>query len=165
MLAVITLSSILSQSRNNTFMISSKKVSVPVPVCVLAVCSSVCSAWSRSFTSSSRASCNLLLFLFSFFRRFWIRTEWRRRRGTDDKGCQKSLQVNVFTNQINQMLLIFLYLTSFESIVVWICLLYFRVVSPLPDLPGSLHQEIWGTLKVLWAWSVCCDLNCILISE
>lgn len=68
-------------------MIIFKKVSAPVPVCVLAVCSRVCSAWSRSLTSSSKASCSLLLFLFSFFRRFWIRTEQRRRsRRTDDKG-------------------------------------------------------------------------------
>lgn len=69
-------------------MIIFKRVPASVPVCVLAVCSRLCSAWSRSLTSSSKASCSLLLFLFSFFRRFWIRTEQGRRRSgrTDDTG-------------------------------------------------------------------------------
>lgn len=41
-----------------------------VPVGVREVCSRLCSAWSRSLTSSSKASCSLLLLLFSFFSRF-----------------------------------------------------------------------------------------------
>lgn len=41
-------------------------------------------------------------------------------------------------NQIIQMLPIVYFYTSFESIVVGICLLF----SLFPDLPGSLHQEI-----------------------
>lgn len=70
---------------------------------------------------------------------------------------------------IIHLLVIFLYLTSFLSIVVRICLLYFCVVSLLPDLLGSLHQEIWGSLKVLCAFCeclMCCwSSNEIFISE
>lgn len=149
--AVITLSSIMSQRRNNTFMIYKKKVFC-VPVCALAVCSRVCSAWSRSLTSSSKASCSLLLLLFSFFRRFWIRTEYRTREGggTDERKSEKGLQWNY------QALLIYLYFTSFESIVAGMYYLFLCMVSLFPDLPGSLHREVRGALKVLWAWSVCC---------
>lgn len=119
------------------------------PVCTLAVCSSVCSAWSRSFTSSSRASCSRLLLRFSFFRRFWMSTE-QEKKGRKTPPGDQPLLTDIY------------FISAFDSIVLTVCLLLVcvRSLPRLPDLPRIFTSgRTAEALKALWDWNVCCALE------
>lgn len=121
------------------------------PACVLAVCSSVCSAWSRSFTSSSRASCSLLLFLFSFFSLFWIRTKREKKTPQND-----ALRL---TDKCNCWISVYCLDSVF---IIGLC------AQPplLPDLHWIFTVgRTTGALKALWDWNVCSALNDSLLSN